>query len=119
MLEVLKRLAKKVHLLPSTHSLAYQRVSASHLSRLSPTSSLAVQYSVHPSAVAIRWLLHQSSVPSVVIGPRTVEQLEQNLEAAKVHLTPEEVAELSAASKVSTPYPANFTEEQNPTPAKP
>ena len=65
------------------------------------------------SAVAIRWLLHRPCVSSVVIGPRTVEQLEENLQAATLQLTPEEVKELSDASRVQTPYPASFTRSQN------
>ena len=41
--------------------------------------------------IAIAWLLYQPSVASVVIGARTMEQLEDNLQAASVELTKEEV----------------------------
>ena len=34
------------------------------------------------SQVALRWLLQKSVVPSVVIGAKTVDQLEENLGAA-------------------------------------
>ena len=44
--------------------------------------------------VAIAWLLHQPSVVSVVIGARTLEQLEDNLQAVNVQLTKEEVGGL-------------------------
>ena len=43
------------------------------------------------SQVAIAWLLHQPTVASVVIGARTMEQLEDNLNSVNVKLTKEEV----------------------------
>ena len=43
------------------------------------------------SQVAIAWLLHRPSVASVVIGARTLEQLEENLQSVNVHLSKEEV----------------------------
>ena len=42
--------------------------------------------------VAIAWLLHQSAVSSVVIGARTVSQLQDNLKAAQLKLSPEEAS---------------------------
>ena len=41
--------------------------------------------------VAISWLLHQSTVTSVIIGARTLEQMEDNVNSAQVSLTKEEV----------------------------
>ena len=41
--------------------------------------------------IAIAWLLHQPAVASVVIGARTVDQLVENLEAAHIQLTEQEV----------------------------
>jgi len=43
------------------------------------------------SQVAISWLLAQPCVSSVVIGARTLAQLEDNLRSADLSLTPEEV----------------------------
>ena len=42
--------------------------------------------------VAIAWLLHRPAVSSVVIGARTVSQLQDNLKAAQLKLTSEEVS---------------------------
>lgn len=50
------------------------------------------------SQVALAWLAHQPAVTSVILGARTVEQLTDNLGAADLELTPEEVARLSEAS---------------------
>jgi aryl-alcohol dehydrogenase-like predicted oxidoreductase len=48
--------------------------------------------------VALAWLLDRPGVTSVILGARTVEQLEDNLGAAGLHLTEDETARLDAAS---------------------
>lgn len=47
-----------------------------------------------PSDVALAWLLHNPAVTSVISGPRTVEQLRQNLKASSVNLSREMLAKL-------------------------
>ena len=42
--------------------------------------------------IAIAWLLHQPTVSSVVIGARTVAQLEDNIKAAFIELSDDEVS---------------------------
>ena len=59
--------------------------------------------------VAIRWCLQKDIVPSVVLGARTVEQLEQNVVAAKGWiLSPDQVCCVAVSScyilKRITPY---------------
>ena len=44
------------------------------------------------SQVAIAWLLHRPSVASVVIGARTLEQLEENLHSVNLQFSREEVS---------------------------
>ena len=48
--------------------------------------------------VALAWLAQQPAVTSVILGARTLEQLKDNLGAADLLLTDEEVARLSEAS---------------------
>jgi aryl-alcohol dehydrogenase-like predicted oxidoreductase len=48
--------------------------------------------------VALAWLVDRPAVTSVILGARTVEQLEDNLGAAGLHLAPEELEILDAAS---------------------
>jgi aryl-alcohol dehydrogenase-like predicted oxidoreductase len=55
--------------------------------------------------IALNWLLQRPTVSSVIIGARTEEQLKQNLQAAGWNLTPEQVANLDAASDVTPVYP--------------
>jgi aryl-alcohol dehydrogenase-like predicted oxidoreductase len=49
--------------------------------------------------VALAWVAAQPAVTSVILGARTIEQLEDNLGAASLTLTPEELAKLSDVSK--------------------
>jgi len=55
--------------------------------------------------VALAWLLAKSHVTSVIIGAKTVEQLDDNLAAADLVLTPEDVARLDAVSELPAEYP--------------
>ncbi|MEV4261593.1 aldo/keto reductase [Kribbella sp. NPDC049584] len=48
--------------------------------------------------VALAWLVDRPTVTSVILGARTLEQLEDNLAAADLHLTEEETTELDEAS---------------------
>jgi aryl-alcohol dehydrogenase-like predicted oxidoreductase len=60
------------------------------------------------SQVALAWLLHQPAVCSVIIGVRTLAQLEDNLAAGELSLSEEELARLSQASEPDDPYPYRF-----------
>jgi aryl-alcohol dehydrogenase-like predicted oxidoreductase len=60
------------------------------------------------SAVSLGWLLAKEEVSTIILGARTVEQLEDNLRAADVKLTPEEVAALDKVSSPDWGYPYNF-----------
>jgi aryl-alcohol dehydrogenase-like predicted oxidoreductase len=60
---------------------------------------------VSVARVALAWLLHKPQVMSVIIGAKTVEQLDDNLAAADLALTPEEIAKLDAVSALPAEYP--------------
>jgi aryl-alcohol dehydrogenase-like predicted oxidoreductase len=55
--------------------------------------------------VALAWLVDRPTVTSVILGARTLEQLDDNLGAAELHLTPDEVSRLDEASD---PAPADY-----------
>lgn len=57
------------------------------------------------SQIALAWLRTQPSVASVIMGVRTIEQLEDNLQAAAIELTAEELAQLNQASALPELYP--------------
>jgi aryl-alcohol dehydrogenase-like predicted oxidoreductase len=62
--------------------------------------SAAEARGVSMARVALAWLVDRPAVSSVILGARTVEQLDDNLGAAGLHLSEEETAELD---NVSTP----------------
>jgi aryl-alcohol dehydrogenase-like predicted oxidoreductase len=66
---------------------------------------IAQERGVSIAQVAINWLLRRPAVTSVIIGARTVEQLEDNLASATWVLTDEEVATLDSVSARPLPYP--------------
>jgi aryl-alcohol dehydrogenase-like predicted oxidoreductase len=55
--------------------------------------------------VALAWLLAKDFVTSVVIGAKRMAQLDDNLGAAALALSPEDVARLDAASVLPPEYP--------------
>jgi len=55
--------------------------------------------------VALAWLLQRKGVMSVIIGAKSIEQLDDNLAAAELTLTPEEIAKLDEASALKPEYP--------------
>ena len=60
---------------------------------------VAAELGVTPTAVAIAWVLARRGVTSVIIGPRTYDQYEQNMEGFELELEPAVVKRLSDASR--------------------
>ncbi len=60
---------------------------------------------VSMAEVALAWVTDRPGVSSTILGARTTGQLETNLRAAGLHLTPDETAALDAASD---PHPADY-----------
>jgi aryl-alcohol dehydrogenase-like predicted oxidoreductase len=55
--------------------------------------------------VALAWLLHQPAITTIVFGARTLAQLEDNIAAADIVLTADELARLDKVSAPSSEYP--------------
>ncbi len=62
---------------------------------------------------ALAWLRAQPGVTSVIVGARTEAQLEEDLGAANVDLTPEELVRLSSVTAPRPLYPGWMVERQN------
>jgi diketogulonate reductase-like aldo/keto reductase len=60
---------------------------------------------VSPAQVALAWLLERPAVTSVIIGARTIEQLADNLGAADLVLSDDELARLEEVSRPPLLYP--------------
>jgi aryl-alcohol dehydrogenase-like predicted oxidoreductase len=58
--------------------------------------------------VALAWVQRRPGVTSTIIGARTMQQLDDNVGALEVQLTPEHVAALDKASTPSLPFPTDM-----------
>jgi aryl-alcohol dehydrogenase-like predicted oxidoreductase len=66
---------------------------------------IAEGHGVSPARVALAWLLARPGITSVIVGARTDEQLADNLAAAELALSPEEISRLEAVSRPPLIYP--------------
>ncbi|WP_437937697.1 aldo/keto reductase [Sorangium sp. So ce341] len=75
---------------------------------LDAVNAIAKEKQTTPAAIALAWLLAKPTVTSVIFGARSLEQLDDNLKAADVKLSAEEVQKLDDASAFEIGYPYNF-----------
>jgi aryl-alcohol dehydrogenase-like predicted oxidoreductase len=68
----------------------------------------ALELDSTPARVALAWLAAKPGVSSIIIGARTMRQLEDNLAAIDLRLKPEQIAALDAVSKPTLNFPADF-----------
>jgi aryl-alcohol dehydrogenase-like predicted oxidoreductase len=73
---------------------------------------IAEAHGVSVARVALAWLLSRKGVMSVIIGAKTPEQLEDNLAAADLKLSAEDLATLDQASALKPEYPGWMLERQ-------
>jgi aryl-alcohol dehydrogenase-like predicted oxidoreductase len=66
---------------------------------------IATKHGRPETQVALAWVLAQPAVASVIVGARTVEQLEMNLLASELRLATEELSALDGMSQVPIAYP--------------
>jgi aryl-alcohol dehydrogenase-like predicted oxidoreductase len=66
---------------------------------------IADGYGVSAAQVALAWLLTRPTVSSVIVGARTDEQLADNLNAANLTLSPDEIGRLEQVSRPPLLYP--------------
>ena len=74
---------------------------------------IAARLGASVAQVALAYLLAKPAVTSVIIGARTDEQLADNLAAARVSLSAEDLAALDQVSALPREYPAWMVEFQN------
>lgn len=73
---------------------------------------IADAHGVSVARIALAWLLSKQHVMSIIIGAKTVEQLDDNLAAAEFKLSDEEIAKLDAVSALPPEYPGWMLERQ-------
>jgi aryl-alcohol dehydrogenase-like predicted oxidoreductase len=74
--------------------------------------AVAAAHGASVAQAALAWLLAQTGVTSVIIGANKMSQLEDNLKAAELRLTSEEVSRLSATTAPAAMYPQWMVERQ-------
>lgn len=67
-----------------------------------------------PARVALAWLLAKPEVTSVILGARTVAQLDDNVAAQALKLPAEVLARLDAATQPAWQYPYDFIGAREP-----
>ena len=82
---------------------------------LDALDSLSKEKGATMAQLANAWLLAQPAVSSVIIGASSEEQLRDNLKAAEVKFSPEELTALSKATAPKKLYPAWMVDFQNAT----
>jgi aryl-alcohol dehydrogenase-like predicted oxidoreductase len=66
---------------------------------------IAKAHGASVARIALAWLLQRSGVMSVIIGAKTIAQLDDNLAAADLTLSDQEIAALDAVSALKPEYP--------------
>jgi len=73
---------------------------------------IAQAHGVSVARVALAWVLQRPSVTSVIIGAKSLEQLEDNLAAAQLQLSEAERTTLEEVSRLPREYPGWMFERQ-------
>ncbi len=85
--------------------------------------TIGAAHGVSVAQVALAWLLAKPHVMSVIIGAKSLAQLDDNLAATSLRLSPEDITRLDAVSKLAPEYPGWMFERQGgariPAPFKP
>jgi aryl-alcohol dehydrogenase-like predicted oxidoreductase len=79
---------------------------------LSALEEIASARGTDMARTALAWLLKREGISSVLVGARNVEQLQDNLAAADLELSAEEIETLSAATEPLPIYPNWMIERQ-------
>ncbi|MCB0415256.1 MAG: aldo/keto reductase, partial [Bdellovibrionales bacterium] len=66
---------------------------------------IAEGYNVSVAQIAQAWLLHQSSVTSIIVGAKRVDQLVDNIASTQIKLTEAELVKLNEVSQLPPEYP--------------
>ena len=89
-----------------------RRNTARNWETLEAVEQIALDRGVTYSQIALAWLRGKPAVSSVILGARTLEQLEDNLGAAEIDLTAEEMDLLDQTSDPPELYPYRLLDEQ-------
>jgi aryl-alcohol dehydrogenase-like predicted oxidoreductase len=72
---------------------------------LDAMAPIAKAHGCSPARLSLAWLLAKPVVASIIIGAKRLDQLQDNLEAIKLTLTPDELRQLDEVSALAPEYP--------------
>jgi aryl-alcohol dehydrogenase-like predicted oxidoreductase len=72
--------------------------------------TIAITHNASPAQIALAWLMTKRSVASVMIGANKLTQLDDNLAAANLKLSDDDLKMLNERTATPLPYPHWFTE---------
>lgn len=75
---------------------------------------IASSHGATVAQAALAWVRQRETVDSVIIGARTMEQLDANLDSLAVHLTDEDIETLDQLTAPSLDFPAPFISRAAP-----
>jgi len=73
---------------------------------------IAQAHGVSIARVALAWVLRQPGITSVIVGAKTQEQLADNIAAAELQLSDQQLATLNEATKLTREYPGWMFDRQ-------
>jgi aryl-alcohol dehydrogenase-like predicted oxidoreductase len=76
------------------HGDEFEKLVQKNKDKLEKYEALCQELAKPPAAVALAWLLHNPVVTAPIIGPRTIEQLEQAVQATEIKLDQEVLKKL-------------------------
>jgi aryl-alcohol dehydrogenase-like predicted oxidoreductase len=65
-----------------------------------------------PAQVALAWVRQQPGITSTIIGAKTIEQVNANIQSAEVVLTPDDLQKIDAVSPLPAQYPGWMVQRQ-------
>lgn len=86
----------------------HRRANERNWAILQAVDDVAKTHQATYSQISLAWLMRQPTVSSVIMGVRTMAQLDDNLAASQISLTDEQLNHLDEASKPEEPYPYRF-----------
>jgi aryl-alcohol dehydrogenase-like predicted oxidoreductase len=86
----------------------HRRANERNWAILQVVDEIAKTHQATYSQISLAWLMKQPAVCSVIMGVRTMAQLDDNLVASQISLTDEQLNRLNAVSKSDDSYPYRF-----------
>lgn len=84
------------------------RMTPKNLEIIETVYEIAKEIERKPAQVALAWLMQKPGVTSPILGARTAEQLEDNLEALRFQLSTDQIKRLNEVSAIELGFPQAF-----------